>query len=178
MVSDCNSNPNLPFEQTIIFCCLHGFSAFTTLIGNLLVLIAIYKTRRLRTLSNIFVASLAFADFVVGLTIGPLNIAAVSLRVWVSDHILYKMENFMWIQTLVATTFSLSAVSVDRYYAVTSVVRYRTVMTEEKCYAAVCLIWFLSITLASSSFFVHTNDAAGMLFFFTQVRANLTCHQN
>ena len=170
LVLDSKGDPNLPFLQAILFCCLHGVFALTALVGNLLILIAIYKTRRLQTLSNIFIASLAFADVLVGLINGPLYIAIASLRVWASNHALYKAENFMWIQTLVVTTFSLCCVTVDRYYAVTAVVRYRNIVTAGKCYAAVCLVWVLSLILASSSFFVLTNDQAAMLFFLCQVR--------
>ena len=168
-----NCDPNLPFVQTIVFCCLQAISGFSSLTGNLLVLLSIYKTPRLRTIPNIFIASMASADFLVGLTMSPLYISIAVLRVWVTDHVLYKMENFLWIQTLVATTFSLCAVSVDRYYAVTSVFRYRAVMTASRCKIAVVIIWLVSCVLASLIFFVTTADHAAMLFFITQVNKNV-----
>lgn len=174
--SDCRgvgSDPNLPFAQAIAFCCLHGVSALTNVIGNLLVLTAIRKNRRLQTFSNIFIASLAFADFLTGLITGPLYIAIASLRLWASDHILYRIENFIRIQSLAATSFSLCAVSVDRYLAVTSAVRYRTIISARKCLTAVYVIWLLSVLIASSSFLVHTNKEKGQLFFFIEVRVNL-----
>ena len=172
-----NCDPNLPFVETIVFCCLQAISGFSSLTGNLLVLLSNYQARRLRTMHNIFIASMASADFLVGLMMSPLYIAIAVLRVWVSDHVLYKMENFLWIQTLVATTFSLCAVSVDRYYAVTSAIHYRVVVTTSRCKIAVVIIWFLSCVLASLSFFMKTADQAATLFFTTQVNKFIkNCH--
>ena len=112
---------------------------------------------------------MATADFLVGLVMSPLYVAIAVLRVWVTDHVLYKMENFLWIQTLVATTFSLCALSVDRYYAVTSAIHYRRVVTTSRSKTAVVIVWFLSFVLASLSFFMKTADQAATLFFTTQV---------
>ena len=98
-----NCDPNLPFVETIIFCCFHAISGFSSFTGNLLVLLSIYQTPSLRTMHNIFIASMASADFLVGLAICPLYIAFTVLdRVWATVPVLYKMENFLWVQTLVA----------------------------------------------------------------------------
>ena len=171
-----NCDPNLPFVETIIFCCFQAISGFSSFTGNLLVLLSIYQTPSLRTMHNIFIASMASADFLVGLAICPLYIAIAVLRVWATDHVLYKMENFLWVQTLVATTFSLCAVSVDRYYAVTSAIHYRVVVTVSRCKVTVFIIWFVSCVLASLSFFMTTEDQAATLFFTTQVNKKRFVH--
>lgn len=170
-VSDDNlsCDPNLPFLETVVFCCLHSISAFSALTGNFLVLISIYCTRQLWTKHNVFIFSMALADFLVGLLIGPLYIANAILRVWLTDHVLFKMENFLWIQTLAATTLSMCAVSVDRYYAVTSPIKYRVVITAQRCEIAVVFIWLLSCVLACLIFFMATENQIATLFFTTQV---------
>ena len=165
-----NCDPYLSFVDTVILCCFHAISGFSSFTGNLLVLLSIYQTPSLRTMHNIFIASMASADFLVGLAICPLYIAFTVLdRVWVTVPVLYKMENFLWVQTLVGTTFSLCAVSVDRCYAVTSATHYSAVVTASRCKVTVFIIWFVSCVLASLSFFMTTNDLTATLFFTTQV---------
>ena len=165
-------NPNLPFLETVVFCCLHSISAFSALTGNLLVLISIFCTRQLWTNHNIFISSMALADFLVGLLIGPLYIAIAVFRVWLTEHVLYKMENFLWIQTIAATTLSLCAVSVDRYYAVTSPIKYRVAITAPRCKITVLFIWIISCVLACLTFFMGTLNQLETLFFTTQVNEN------
>ena len=166
-ISDCNAN--LPFMETVVFCCLHCVSALLALIGNLLVLASIYCTRQLWTKHSIFISSMAFADFLVGLLVGPLYISIAVLKVWFTQHALFKMENFLWIQTLAATTYSLCAISVDRYFAVKSAIKYHVVVTAQRCIIAVVFIWVNSLILSSLVFFMTTEDQTETLFFLSQV---------
>lgn len=48
--------------------------AVLTIIGNFLVLLAMYKNRRLQTTTNVFIGSLALADLLVGILVEPLAI--------------------------------------------------------------------------------------------------------
>ena len=164
-----NCDPNLPLPQTIIFCCLHGISGIFSFMGNLLVLLAIYQTHHLQTASNIFIASLATADFLVGLLMCPLHIALAIFRANLSYHLLYEVENFFWIQSLAATALNLCAVSVDRYFAVKAALRYHELVTAQKAKMAVVIIWLCSSILASSVFFMGNTEQKESLFFITQV---------
>ncbi|XP_031554591.1 D(4) dopamine receptor-like [Actinia tenebrosa] len=121
--SSCNMNlTGIPY---IIFISCHSLSGLVALTGSSLVLMTIYKSRTLHTPSNMFIASLAAADALVGLIINPLYITLTSTNTWVSFNPLYKVENYMWVQTLVTTSFSLSAISVDRFFAVLFPFQYR-----------------------------------------------------
>ena len=50
-------------------------------------------------------------------------------------------EGFLWIVTVTATTYSLSAVSLDRFISVVYPLHYPQVVTEKRCYRVIFLIW-------------------------------------
>lgn len=165
-----NCDPNLPTTQFFIFNVLQGLSGVLSILGNAVVLFSIARTKNLQTVSNFYIVSLALADLVVGLLMSPIYIGLTVLRAWPdSTHPLYKLENFFWIQTLVATTFSLVAVSIDRYLAVTSVFRYHFIMTKEKSQCIIILLWTASFALALPTLLVSSPEAASVLWVTTQV---------
>lgn len=54
----------------VLFCLL----IILTIIGNTLVILSVITTRRLRTVTNLFVMSLAVADWLVGIFVMPLAV--------------------------------------------------------------------------------------------------------
>lgn len=137
------------FSQTsqVIFCSLCLISGTFAIGGNFAILVALLRTSALSTrVNSYYIASLAFADFMIGLTMTPLYIcyALAYDTFW-----LIKIEGYLWIVTVTATTYSLSAVSLDRFVAVVYPLHYHQVMTEKRCRVVVFLIWFASVIFGS-----------------------------
>lgn len=111
--------------------------------GNLALLVALNRTSMVGPrVNDYFIGSLAFADFMIGLTMTPLYACyvLVSVDLWV-----IKLESFLWVVTVTATTYSLIAVSIDRLISVVYPLRYHQLMTDKRCRLAIVLIWFGSL---------------------------------
>lgn len=107
--------------------------------GNSALLLALTRTDALRSRVNCsFIFSLALADLMVGLTMTPLY---VCYAVRYEPPWLIKLEGFLWILTVTATTYSLSAVSLDRLVSVVYPLLYHQIVTEKRCRVVLCLIW-------------------------------------
>lgn len=66
------------FDWTGLFCALLLCALIIiTVIGNTLVIMAVLTTRRLRTVTNCFVMSLAVADWLVGIFVMPPAVAVM-----------------------------------------------------------------------------------------------------
>lgn len=65
--------------------------AVCTIFGNLLVLYALRTEKRLRTVSNLFILSLALADLIVGLVVMPLSTANIILGQWPFSYLLCQI---------------------------------------------------------------------------------------
>ena len=116
----------------IILSTWYGLVGLAAIIGNAVVLWLIARNVSLRTISNLFITSLAVADFLVGLVIAP---------VWIIVRCLYPKNqhvntfaliiDYLWIHTTVATTFNLCCVTMDRNIAIFILFATKTFLLKE-----------------------------------------------
>ncbi|XP_030568125.1 5-hydroxytryptamine receptor 1D [Drosophila novamexicana] len=95
-----------------------------TVIGNMLVILAVLTTRRLRTVTNCFVMSLAVADLLVGIFVMPPAVALHVIGSWKLGWLLCEFWISFDILLCTASILSLCAISLDRYLAVTQPLTY------------------------------------------------------
>ena len=143
----------------LVLVALSCVSAVIAVIGNTVVLIAVYSTKTLHTISNFFIASLAAAELVVGIVLNPLlAYKAIFFSYLYPERLLEgsafdMVEDLAWIQAIVATTFGLTAISVDRYVAVNFGLRYREFASRKQCIIAIMSVWISSVVFASVRLF-------------------------
>lgn len=136
-----------PLIENVLYICMNSVCGLFAITGNTLILLAVYKTSRLQISSNYFICSLAANDVVVGVFINTINAVMVGLRLEPSKEyaIIFKLEQFFYVQTIVASTLNLCAVSIDRYIAISKPLRYPSIMTDQKCFRIILFIWSMSI---------------------------------
>jgi hypothetical protein len=94
------------------------------IIGNVLVILAFGTTRRLRTNTNYFVVSLAFADIMVGgLSLPIFTIAINRGRRWQNLEV-KQLWTAIDMITSIASIVNLMYISVDRYVCIQYPLRY------------------------------------------------------
>ena len=89
-------------------------------IGNSLVILAFATTRRLRSKTNYFVVSLAFADVLVGgLSLPIFTVAINKGQVWQRENPeINKLWTAIDMITSIASIVNLMCISVDRYICI------------------------------------------------------------
>ena len=155
----CGFYERLSGAASIVLTLWFASSGLAAVIGNAVVLWLFYKNKSLRTISNTFLASLCVADFLAGLVVDPVYIA---IRVFAQPRygsILFKVINMVWIHSTAATVFNLCCVSVDRFIAIRFPFRYQDIITKQRCYAVIIMVWLISLFLPFSRILVdnHTN---------------------
>lgn len=124
-----------------------------TIIGNLMVLGAVYTTKNLQTISNYFLCSLAVADLTVGCLHTPFYTTLMALDA-ASEGIILRMDFFIYIHILFCSTLSLCAVSIDRYIAVKSPLKYLRIMTIKPCIIIIVMLWVVAFAFAIPAAFI------------------------
>ncbi|XP_020604500.1 beta-2 adrenergic receptor-like [Orbicella faveolata] len=140
-------------------------SGLAAAIGNAVVLWLFYKNKSLRTISNRFLASLCVADFLVGLVIDPVWITIRFATQPQRAHILKQVINLLWIHSTAATVFNLCCVSVDRFIAIRFPFRYQNIITKQRCYAVIIMVWLISLFLPFSRTLVGNRTNVESLWF-------------
>lgn len=122
-----------------------------TIFGNLLVCAAFYLCRDLRNVTNYFVVSLAVADLLVGFVCMPFWFIFL-IKQWpdpVQDVELYTLWICLDIVSGTSSIMNLVAISVDRFYAITSPFNYHLKLTKNRARFCIVALWFYSIAVAS-----------------------------
>ncbi|XP_039873783.1 adenosine receptor A1-like [Simochromis diagramma] len=120
--------------------------AFFSTTGNLLVCVAVGLNRKLRTVTNYFLVSLAVADICVGAIAIP---CAILTDIGMPRHNLYLC--LLMLSVLIMFTqssiFSLLAVAVERYIAIFMPFRYQVLMTPRNAVLVILTTWILAFLI-------------------------------
>ena len=127
---------------------LNTFISITATIGNLLVLVTIWRGPNLHTPSNILLFGLALSDMCVGIVSEPLHVGSQSLLFNDSGRItsctLTKVQKLISVFLTAVTLLTVTAMSVDRYLAIYLHLRYEQVVTERRARKVILCLWFIS----------------------------------
>lgn len=153
-----NCSQTLTTESSVVLASFNGVSGISTIVGNSIILLALFKTPSLQTVSNYFVGSLAGADLFVGLFANSLYVALSGFVSLQEIQALKNAETFVWLFTTTVTTFSLCFVAIDRYVAIIWPLTYPRIMTANRFYLATICIWIFAVLFAAMSFCLPYND--------------------
>ena len=128
--------------------------AFTTTIGNVFILAAIWKTPALHTATNALLFSLALSDLGVGLISQP---SGVLLSILLSMNFHELADSWvspvfqLFSGSLAAISLlTITAISVERYLALKLHLRHQELVTIKRVVCVLLLIWICCIVAASS----------------------------
>ncbi|XP_076301307.1 octopamine receptor in mushroom bodies isoform X3 [Lasioglossum baleicum] len=116
-------------------------------LGNVLVILAVYHTNKLRNVTNMFIVSLAVADLMVGLAVLPFSATWEVFKVWIFGDLWCSVWLAVDVWMCTASILNLCAISLDRYLAVTRPVSYPQIMSPKRARLLVATVWILSFVI-------------------------------
>ncbi|XP_041134454.1 galanin receptor 2b [Polyodon spathula] len=118
-------------------------------VGNSLVLAVLLRNGQMgHNTTNLFILNLSVADFFFIVFCVPFQATIYSLEGWVFGSFMCKAVHFFINLTMYASSFTLAAVSVDRYLAIRYPLRSRELRTPCNAVATMAVIWGLSFIFA------------------------------
>lgn len=113
-------------------------------VGNMLVIIAIITEKSLKNIQNWFIASLAVADFFLGLVIMPFSLANELMGYWIFGSWWCDVHSAMDVLLSTASIMNLCLISLDRYWSITKAVEYLKTRTPARALIMIAAVWIMS----------------------------------
>lgn len=142
----------------MIWSIIDGSLFVIILCGNILTILAIRLSRRLRNgTSNYFVLSLAVSDCMVGLTL-PYHLAFDVMSNL--SHVKVACISRFVLMTLAccASIYSLMAIAVDRYVSIVHPMKYTRYMTWTMVYSIITVGWISAVCIATIPIYWNCYD--------------------
>ena len=111
-----------------------------TLLGNTLVCLTVYRRRKLRTRTNMFVVNLACADIGVALLCMPFSLVTCLSNEWILGDVGCQVNGFLNILLTQTSLLTLTAISIETYFAIVRPM-YHRIMGKRNFYYLLLWTW-------------------------------------
>ena len=126
-----------------------------SVVGNSLVCLAFYRNRRLRTITNFYVLSLALTDIMSATLIYPFSAVASGLRKWPFGFSFCQFNGFLVYLWAIVSIGILALTAVNRYFRVVKSQFYPTLFTKKKTVASIIFMCLLNLAIGLTSTLMH-----------------------
>ena len=155
-------------------------SLLTALVGNTIVIIALWRSKSMYSATKALFYGLAFSDLATGLT-QPLFVAYMLGVAWDSAWLYCTVAlpfSLTALFFIMVSVWTLSTIAVDRYFALHLLTRYKTVVTVKHIVAALVLGWLISaFCMVSIIFSVKFRKIVGDIVGFICIVISLYCYR-
>ncbi|XP_047686370.1 olfactory receptor 1G1-like [Prionailurus viverrinus] len=138
-----------PERQPLLFGLFLGMY-LVTMLGNLLIIMAIGSDQHLHTPMYFFLANLSFVDTCFTCTIVPKVLANILTQRHAISHTGCLVQMYFFMALTLLDDFLLAVMAYDRYVAICLPLHYTTIMRPQRCLLLVAASWLCSHLLASS----------------------------
>ncbi|XP_025239194.1 trace amine-associated receptor 6 [Theropithecus gelada] len=153
----CVKIPYSPGSRVILYI-VFGFGAVLAVFGNLLVMISILHFKQLHSPTNFLIASLACADFLVGVTVMPFSMVRTVESCWYFGRRFCTFHTCCDVAFCYSSLFHLCFISIDRYIAVTDPLVYPTKFTISVSGICISMSWILPLVYSGAVFYTGVYD--------------------
>ncbi|XP_076367320.1 octopamine receptor in mushroom bodies [Tachypleus tridentatus] len=141
------SSDRLSEVRVVVSFVILGTINLTVISGNLLVILSVFISAKLRTVTNFFIVSLAVADLLVGIVVLPYSMTLEVLDVWIFGNTWCQIWLAVDVWLCTSSILHLCAISVDRYLAITRPVHYRSIMSSRRAKLLIAAVWVVAFVI-------------------------------
>ncbi|XP_044188927.1 alpha-2B adrenergic receptor [Thunnus albacares] len=135
-------------QATAAFAISITFMMLLTIVGNILVIIAVLTSRSLKGAQNLFLVSLAAADILVATLIIPFSLANELQGYWAFSSIWCEIYLALDVLFCTSSIVHLCAIALDRYLSISRPVTYGAKRTPMRINAAIIVVWLISAVIS------------------------------
>ncbi|XP_018565624.1 pyroglutamylated RFamide peptide receptor-like [Anoplophora glabripennis] len=141
---------------------VYGITFILGLSGNILIIFTTFKYRRMQSVTNVFLSSLASSDLLLIMFCIPVKVAKLFSYTWEMGAVICKSVHYMQNVSTICSVLTLTAISIERYYAIVHPMKAKYICTISQAKRIILLIWGLSLLLATPTLKVQIHLPVGL----------------
>ena len=146
----------LVWTETVLF----AVTNVVAILGNLLILCAVYHNHRLRTIPNIFVTALAVSDILMSTICMPFTVASLFHGRWIFHETVCRFQAFDIFAFGTSSLGTMAAIAVSRYFCVVNREKYLSLFKKNTALTYIFIVWCLALA-GSVPILLFKNDSIG-----------------
>lgn len=129
------------------------FLVGSTVSGNALVCLSLYKTRGFRAPQNYYIACLAATDLLFAVLCMTLSLGSLIKGQWIFGDVFCQAQGSLIYIFAVVSLFTMALIAINRFFKITkSVAIYRRIYTKRNILLSILVAWIFAIALATAAF--------------------------
>ncbi|XP_068714420.1 melatonin receptor type 1A-like [Montipora foliosa] len=125
---------------------LYAFIVSVGTLGNVAVLLVLYKNHRLRNVTADFVISLAISDIIMLDICAPFSLSVLIFGDWIFGYLICQIQGFLVTWVACASLGTLALVAINRYFRIVKPSMYRVIFTSAKAKLIVLGGWIAALS--------------------------------
>ncbi|XP_058510005.1 cholecystokinin receptor [Solea solea] len=126
---------------------LYSLIFFLSVVGNLLIIVVLTVNKRMRTVTNTFLLSLAVSDLMMAVFCMPFNLIPSVLKDFIFGATMCKIVSYLMGISVSISTFSLVAIAIERYSAICNPLKSRVWQTRSHAYRVIAATWVVAFII-------------------------------
>ncbi|NWY25503.1 CCKAR protein, partial [Pheucticus melanocephalus] len=131
--------------RILLYCLIFLLS----ILGNILVITVLIRNKRMRTVTNTFLLSLAVSDLMLCLFCMPFTLIPNLLKDFIFGSAVCKTATYFMGVSVSVSTFNLVAISLERYSAICKPLQSRVWQTKSHALRVIAATWCVSFIIMS-----------------------------
>ena len=141
----------LEWTETVLFAAINIVAFF----GNLLTCFAVYRNKKLRTLSNMFVIALGVSDILLSIFCMPFTVVTVFHGRWMLGESFCQFHGFGAMTFGLVSLQTMGLIAVSRYYRVVKPEKCTVLFRKKRALIYIAVLWCVALVGSVPPFFFN-----------------------
>ncbi|XP_039176147.1 pyroglutamylated RF-amide peptide receptor [Crotalus tigris] len=147
--------PELPERAKLAFILTCAAIFGLALFGNCLVLYVVTRRKAMRTVTNIFICSLALSDLLIAFFCVPFTLLQNISNNWLGGAFVCKMVPFVQSTAIVTEILTMTCIALERYNGIVHPLKMKWQYTNRRAYTILGIVWLLAAAVGSPMWHVQ-----------------------
>ncbi|XP_021488824.1 pyroglutamylated RF-amide peptide receptor [Meriones unguiculatus] len=147
--------PELPARAKLAFALAGALIFALALFGNSLVVYVVTRSKAMRTVTNIFICSLALSDLLIAFFCIPVTMLQNISDKWLGGAFICKMVPFVQSTAVVTEILTMTCIAVERHQGLVHPFKMKWQYTNRRAFTILGVVWLVAIIVGSPMWHVQ-----------------------